>query len=113
MSSQFDDYEIIGPLGERTLFIGDLFEQDVRAVCAEIMTPRAPGNNLDSVHNLRETNEPAYVREVCLAAARLWSSFVVTEGAVGLMPFYTQGFTRFVLLCRALGITQEPEDEHQ
>ncbi|MGG7509377.1 hypothetical protein [Plantibacter sp. YIM 135249] len=105
MSSQFDDYEIIGPQGERTLFIGDLFEQDVRAVCVEIMTPLAPGNNLQSVYNLRETTEPLYVREVCLAAARLWSTYVMAEGNISLMPIYTKGFTRFSMLCRALDIT--------
>lgn len=107
MTEHLDNFEIVGPQGERTLFIGDLFEQDVRAVCVEIMTP---GSNFDTVYNLHHSNEPFYLREVCLAAGRLWSTYMVGQANVGALPIQTSRFHNFVLLCRSLDITAPFEE---
>lgn len=107
MTEHLDNFEIVGPQGERTLFIGDLFEQDVRAVTDEIM---AGGNNLETVYNLHQTNEPVYVREVCLAAGRLWATYMVGQADVAALPFQTKRFHTFVQLCRVLDITAPLEE---
>ena len=112
MTEHLENFEIVGPQGERTLFIGDLFEQDVRAVTTEIM---AGDNSLRTVYNLHQTNEPVYVREVCLAAGRLWATYAVGQADVGALPIQTKRFHTFVLLCRVLNITapfeEVPDDE--